>query len=197
MCKKKAKICVVVYHPQSFAHLFFFRHWCWVRSAREYKERKITGSHYARHVGSFMSPPSSLSTIRPSLLPLFLFSNPFQSLSLSLSFYPCFLRRDWLSPSTLAAWRAPSVAGRRYYLFLKLTPWPSRTWLENPHSSLLGTAASAARLLIDAIPSPPILHIPASLRLFFRISLLSLSISAVAIFFASTKNCNKSIHFAL
>ena len=76
-------------------------------------ERKITGSHYARHVGSFMSlspgpstfaisPPTFSTTPPPALSPS----------SSTRSRVPSFAT---LHPST-------SGARRRYYLFRKLTP---------------------------------------------------------------------------
>lgn len=76
-------------------------------------ERKITGSHYARHVGSFMSlsPGPSTFAISP---PTFSTTPPPAH---SFVFYPFptpFLRYPPPPPT--------SGARRRYYLFRKLTP---------------------------------------------------------------------------
>lgn len=79
-------------------------------------ERKITGSHYARHVGSFMSLSPGPSTF--AISPPTFSTTPSPALSLS----PSSSTRSRL-PSSFATLR-PSTSGarRRYYLFRKLTP---------------------------------------------------------------------------
>lgn len=80
-------------------------------------ERKITGSHYARHVGSFMSLSPGPSTFAISPPTFCARSHPLHSPSSSTR------SRLFSSPSRRAARR------RRYYLFRKLTPGRSeRDW---------------------------------------------------------------------
>lgn len=76
-------------------------------------ERKITGSHYARHVGSFMSlsPGPSTFAISP---PTFSATSPPA---------PAFVFYPLPTLSIFAPLRSSaSGARRRYYLFRKLTP---------------------------------------------------------------------------